>query len=414
MLSNPSSGETLVGLTVPAGAEAVTLSPNPLPIPAGAERGAVTVTGVAKAGYTSHRAVTLRGRVTSPVSTVSRDGSLTVLDADPPVVAGETAPTVREEETPVGSYTAANPANIGLVWGVAGADAAAFRIDARGRLRFAAVPDFEAQASYRVTVTATDRSQPAALLTGELAVTVAVTDAPGRVALSPASPQVGRELTATLRDPDGVGTVTEWCWARSPLQTFQQDVEDLGCSTNELTAAATYTPVGADLNHHVRATVSYTDGAGTAKTVAGVTERQVTRHRTPRRPTGPGGPGPGGGGGGGGSACAEDVHGNSAAQATALALATETTGALCPAADVDYFTVTAPGRGLLFVDTFGGLPTRGTLWQDDAVLASGPAGRLPDARLGARVRAGPVIIALQGQGGGTGPYAIEVTFVRGR
>ena len=91
----------------------------------------------------------------------------------------------------------------------------------------------------------------------------------------------------------------------------------------------------------------------------------------------------------------------------------ETAGTICPAADVDYFTVTAPGRGLVFVDTFGGVPTRGTIWQNDVVLASGPTGRPPDARLGARVQAGSVVVAVQGQGGATGPYAVEITFVQG-
>ena len=108
------------------------------------------------------------------------------------------------------------------------------------------------------------------------------------------------------------------------------------------------------------------------------------------------------------------MHGNSAPQATAIALDTETAGAICPAADVDYFTVTAPGQGLLFVDTTGSVQTRGTIWQDNVVLASGPtAGRQQNARLGARVQAGPVIIALQSQGGATGSYDLSVTFVRG-
>ena len=131
---------------------------------------------------------------------------------------------------------------------------------------------------------------------------------------------------------------------------------------------------------------------------------------------GGGGDGGGGGGdgGGGGPACEEDLHGNSAAQATGMALATETVGAICPAADVDYFTVPAPGRGLLFVDTTGQVQTHGSLWQAGATLAAGPTGGgQPGARLGARVEAGPVVIALQGQGGATGAYTLQVTFVPG-
>ena len=47
------------------------------------------------------------------------------------------------------------------------------------------------------------------------------------------------------------------------------------------------------------------------------------------------------------------------------------------------------------------------------VLASGSTGRQPDDRLGARVQAGPVVVAVQGQGGATGDYALAVTFTPG-
>ncbi len=114
-----------------------------------------------------------------------------------------------------------------------------------------------------------------------------------------------------------------------------------------------------------------------------------------------------------GPVCAEDVHGNTAAQATAIALSTVTPGALCPATDVDYFTVTVPGRGLLFVDTTGRVNTQGTLWQHDVALASRLTGGRQDGRLGARVQAGPVVVALHGQGGATGDYDVVVTFVQG-
>ena len=124
-------------------------------------------------------------------------------------------------------------------------------------------------------------------------------------------------------------------------------------------------------------------------------------------------PPPLGRGGGGGPACAEDVHGNTAAQATDIALSVVTAGAICPAADVDYFTVTAPGRGLVFVDTTGGVNLRGTILQNDVVLAAGPTDRQQNDRLGARVQAGPVVVAVHGQGGATGPYAVEITFVPG-
>ena len=135
----------------------------------------------------------------------------------------------------------------------------------------------------------------------------------------------------------------------------------------------------------------------------------------PSRSGGVSGGGGGSSGGGGGGACTQDdVHGNSAAQATEIELSAVTAGAICPAADVDYFTVTAPGQGLIFVDTTRGVPTRGTIWQAEEVLESGTLGGSGQAeRLGARVQAGPVVVAVQGQDGATGVYDIVVTFVRG-
>ena len=179
----------------------------------------MTLTGVEKAGYTSHRAVTLRGRVTTPASSVQREVRLTVLDDETPEVEGEATPTVTEGDTAVATYTAADPAGVGLAWAVSVADTATFQIDANGRLRFRAAPDHETQESYEVTVEATDRSLAAVPLTGSLSVTVTVADAPGTVRLSPAAPRVGSRLTATVSDRvDGVDTVTEWCWAaRAPL-----------------------------------------------------------------------------------------------------------------------------------------------------------------------------------------------------
>ena len=133
----------------------------------------------------------------------------------------------------------------------------------------------------------------------------------------------------------------------------------------------------------------------------------------PRSPPASGGGG--GGGGGGGPACPQDdVHGNTAAQASAIALDTRTAGTICPAADVDYFTVTIPERGLVFVETTGAAPLRGTILQDGMVWASGPIGdRQTRDRLGVLVQAGPVVVAVQGQGGATGTYTLGVTLVRG-
>ena len=199
---------------------------------------------------------------------------LTVLDDDPPTVGGKAEVNVIEGNREVGTYTAADPAGVRLVWAVD--DATNFAINSNGQLRFQADPDHETQPSYSVTVEATDRSLPDVPLTGSLAVTVTVQDAPGEVSLSPSSPQVGRVLTATVTDPDEVKEVTKWCWERSDFSDFYAETNALSCTTSGLTTTATYVPGNAEVNHYLRAMASYTDLAETTKSkpVAGVSGKQ--------------------------------------------------------------------------------------------------------------------------------------------
>ena len=353
--------------------------------------------------------------------------TITVTDVnDPPVFTVPPASRIIVENTPVGQalgspFTATDDDNDSLTYRLDPASETIFTIDKQtGQIQTKAALDHETQPRYAVIVQVSDGKDaggnPDLSTDTFLPVTVTVTDAPGWVDLPSTAPRVGTPFTATVRDPDGVEEVTEWCWARSFLSTFPDTPEhpttELSCTTSDLTTMATYTPVTEDVNHYLRITATYNDGDGTNnKDARRVSEAAVS---DPAGPRPPGGGGSGGGGGGGGPACAEDLHGNSAAQATAIALATATAGALCPATDVDYLTVTAPGRGLLFVETTGSVNTRGTIWQDGVPLASGPTrGSEQDARLGARVQAGPVVIALQGQGGATGDYDLVVTFVQG-
>ena len=417
-LSHPSSSETVVGLTVPVGAAAVRLSQRELTIPAEATSGEVTLTAVDKPGDGAHQPVTVSGRVSNLSGRQSpAQVQLTVTDDDPPEVDGPPSKDYTEGDTrPVAEYTATNPADVPLEWLLAGPDATLFRIDridrTRGALHFRNSPDYEARADkdYQVTVQAADTTSiPGETLTGERTVTVTVRDALGEVRLSSQQPQVGRALTAKVSERvDEVDEVTEWCWARSPFSDFHDQVAALSCTASDLTTTATYTSGNDDVNSFLRASATYADGNRTLKTVAGVSADLVTARPPPPPP-----PPPPGRGGGGGPACTGDLHGNTAAQSTDIALSAVTAGAICPAADVDYFTVTAPGQGLVFVDTTGGVQTRGTIWQNDVALASGSTGRPPDERLGARVQAGPVVVAIQGQGGATGTYAVEITFVQG-
>ena len=433
-LNHRSSEATTVDVTAtpvhPAVAADFTLSGTRLTIPAGkteSEGNTVTLTVMDNPKDEADKQVTVSGTATNALNIAGNpaDVRLSITDDDPPEVEPQMekdrAPRYVEGETgPVATYTATNPANVRLTWAVTGPDADNFTIQ-NGVLEFKEPPDHEASRGsvYAVTVEAADGTSPDP---GTLAVTVTVEDALGSVDLPPAQPQVGVALTATVSDPDGVGMVTEWRWERSFSPDFPTDSPDLDPPEpvrNSLLdhATDTYIPVSADLGYFLRATVDYTDGQGTFKAapVAAVTAETVQAQPRRSRPQRSGrGGGSGGGGGGGGPACAEDVHGNSAAQATAIALDAETIGAICPAADVDYFTVTAPGRGLVFVDTTGSVPTRGTLRQNDVVLASGPISDQGQAeRLGALVQAGPVVVAVASQGGATGAYGLAVTFVVG-
>ena len=82
--------------------------------------------------------------------------------------------------------------------------------------------------------------------------------------------------------------------------------------------------------------------------------------------------------------------------------------------DVDYFEVLLPRAGLLAVETKGSTATRGTVWQDGAMLARADGeGERQNFRLSVRVQAGPVVIAVAGNGRQTGRYTLQVTVLTG-
>ena len=130
--------------------------------------------------------------------------------------------------------------------------------------------------------------------------------------------------------------------------------------------------------------------------------------------------GVGGGGGGGGGGGSRDQHGNTPAQATTLAFSPASprrataAGQISPAGDIDYFTVTLPRAGLLVVETTGRTDTAGTVWQHDEELASATlGGERRNFRLSTPVEAGPVVIAVTGNGNRTGAYTLVVRLVVG-
>ena len=161
-----------------------------------------------------------------------------------------------------------------LTYALNGTDAASFDIDpATGQLMTKAALDFETEATYSVTVTASDSGG----LSDSIDVMVMVTnvDEMGRVTFwrggadaTTAAIMVGDELGGAVDDSDGnpgdtfpiamytrIANVTSWQWARSMDMT---DWEDIGTD-------GMYTVIDDDAGHYLRATATYTDGEGIGK-----------------------------------------------------------------------------------------------------------------------------------------------------
>ena len=125
------------------------------------------------------------------------------------------------------------------------------------------------------------------------------------------------------------------------------------------------------------------------------------------------------GGGGSGAGRVQDQHGNSPARSTPLPLeapswTTATAGQLNPADDVDYFTLTVAQAGVLVVETTGSTATQGTVWQDEEELVTADSGGArQNFRLRVPVEAGPVVVAVAGNGRRTGAYTLETTLLVG-
>ena len=275
-LNHPSSAATAVTVSATAVSPAVAadfrLSGTSLTIPAGATEstGSATLTAEENTDDEADKRITVTARAENPQGVHAMavaPVTVTITDDDPPVVTGESAPQYVEGGTgAVATYTASNPARVTIMWTVTGPDAADFRIDQTGRLFFQTPPDFEAPLDgdqdnvYQVTVGAADGTSPAP---GELPVRVTVEDARGEVRLSSSQPRVGSSLTATVSDPDGVDTVTAWCWEWSASEAGT--TTRITCDSTNPTTTATYTPVETDLGRHLWATVTYTDSDGTFK-----------------------------------------------------------------------------------------------------------------------------------------------------
>ena len=196
--------------------------------------------------------------------TIDVNISVTNVNEAPSFSAATASRTVAENTATgqnIGSALSATDPDSGdtLTYTLGGTDASSFTIvSTSGQLRTSAALDFETEDEYEVTVTVTDGGN----LTDTIEVVINVTNVnePGTVAISPAQPKVGVELTAALTDPDGGVTGATWQWARSADGSAWTDIAGA--------TSAGYTPTGDDYAHHLQATASYTDAVGPNQSAA--------------------------------------------------------------------------------------------------------------------------------------------------
>ena len=209
--------------------------------------------------------------------TVNVDGAGSNTDPEFPAAAvtfsfDENTTTVQTVGTPV---TATDDDTLAYTLG--GTDAGFFTIvDTSGQIQTKAgqTYDFETKPTYSVTVTANDGNGG----TADKPVTITLNnlEEAGTVTLAPTQPAARSPVNATLTDPDGSISSTSWQW--------QSSSDGSTGWANVGTHSASYTPPDADVDYYLRATASYTDGAGGSKTATGTTTQKV-QTGTNRPPT---------------------------------------------------------------------------------------------------------------------------------
>ena len=194
-------------------------------------------------------------------STITVTINVTNVD-EMPDLEGEAPEEYAENGTgAVATFTAEDPEGEPIVWSLVGADMDEFTI-VNGVLRFKSSPDYEDTGNtdhmYTVTVQASDGG--ATPTPEEVIIGITNVDEPGTVTLSTLQPQVGREIMATLDDPDGedVNTII-WQWYRgsSPIT---------GATNGANSVTSTYEPALGDIGSRLRARAMYDDDEDEDKT----------------------------------------------------------------------------------------------------------------------------------------------------
>ena len=176
-------------------------------------------------------------------------------DASPGAVVGAPVVALDPESDPL-NYTLAS-----------GGDADRFAVGSTtGQLTLASgvTLDYETDHDYQVVVQVADgkdgHDNPDTGIDDTITVTITVVnvDESGVVELSSMSPEVGKEVSASLTDPDNGVASPQWRWERS--QDGSSNWEAINGSTTD-----SYTPQAGDAGKYLRAMVEYTDDHGPGK-----------------------------------------------------------------------------------------------------------------------------------------------------
>ena len=201
---------------------------------------------------------------------------------DPPSFALQSTSFTVAEDAPVGTAAgeplgASDPNNDTISFSLSGDGAADFAVDPDGQLTVAATLDHENRDSYNLTATVSDPAGGSDSM--DITITVTNVEEAGSAAFdSTGQPEVNTPLTAGVTDPDGNLSGESWTWSRGTSSEGPWTVI-------EGATGASYTPQAEDVNFHLRATVSYTDGHGSERDTAHATTGLPVRPEPNRPPT---------------------------------------------------------------------------------------------------------------------------------
>ncbi len=192
-----------------------------------------------------------------------------------PVITGPDNIDYPENSTrDVGAYSASDPEGGTVIWTLTGPNRNDFTLtgsSSRRTLRFMSPPSFESQATYNITIQASDGA-----LSSEHLVTISIENLneSGSLTFSSDQPVANAAFRAIHTDLDGLVSQS-WSWRRSKTKSAWESVSG---------SSDSYTPTNTDVSYFLRATVDYEDGHGSGKQRQLVTQFAVQAEPTDNLP----------------------------------------------------------------------------------------------------------------------------------